>query len=243
MLPRQSAGKIEAAARSIEGGGTDGSGSPSPGKVSRERSETAQVRDEVRREKPEITHHLKSITKKEDKTSKQIVKELRLIEELLEKGKHPGKDRQRIAEALRAIPPKRHELRLRIAQVKELDVRLGRFDLALLSELRSAFDKVPPGQRPAIRKMALEEREKIRSEERIAVIERFVATYDTNAARIVESAAEAIVKNDIPRAVSWIQAAVRYEEEAEKAIRRIEAVERMLRRIIRLELRQLRRAA
>jgi hypothetical protein len=127
--------------------------------------------------------------------------------------------------------------------VKALDGQLARFDLGMLRELRTAWEKIPPAQRPVIRRLALEERAKLESEQRIAAVEGFVATYDQQAAQLLEKAVQAVMQNAIPDSIALVQAAERNEAEAVKKVEEILELERSLRRIMRLELRQTRRAA
>ena len=144
---------------------------------------------------------------------------------------------------LQRIPPERHELRERVDAVRLLDQRLGRFDLGVLGELKTAWDRVPAGERPLIRRLALEERAKIQSELRIAAVESYVATYDSESESLVQRAATAILNDAIPDAIALLQSAERVEAEAQKRIEEVLDVEQQLRRIMRLELRQARRAA
>ena len=162
---------------------------------------------------------------------------------MLEKGRHDEQDRKAIAEALQRIPPERHELAERLQAVRLLDQRLGRFDVAVLTELRTAWDKVPAGERSVVRRLALEERAKVQSEQRIAAAEGFVASYDSESEGLLERAATAILNNAVPDAVALLKAAEQREAEAQTRIEEVLDVERQLRRIIRLELRQAKRAA
>jgi len=243
FLPRSAEGSIRQQADRIDRSVTQKRPRGNPGDSGRAEPETRRIRKEIKREKPEITHRLRGVVRRESKESRSILRELHLVESVLRDGQHPAKDRHQIAEALRRIPPKRHRLHTLVEEVKELDRRLARFDLGVLHELRTAFNKIPPSQKSLFRRLAMEERKKIQSERRIAVVERFIATYDSNSATTIQKAGECIVKNDIPGALQWVGAAVRYEEEARRAIKRAQSIESMLRRITRLELRQLRRAA
>lgn len=217
--------------------------SQSSGKMGEDQAETSHLQEELRREKPEITHRLRGIVRRETKESRAILRELEVVRKIVEEGGHGARDRHHIAEALRSIPPHQHRLRTLLEEVRELDQRLGRFDLGMLRELREAFEKFPAAQRPVIRRLVLKERQKIRSEERIARIEAFAKTYDTNSAKCFTTAAELILKNELRGALEWIAAAERYETECLRALERTHALERMLRRITRLEFGQLRRAA
>lgn len=243
MMPKGAKGSVDKLADKIEKGDEPSTDPTEPGKQPKGESEVAHLRKELRREKPEIGRRLKAIVARESKESRAILRELHLIRGVLQDGRHPAKDRKSIADALRRIPPKRHRLRSLVDEVKELDRRLARFDLGVLKELREAYRKVPPGQQKLMRKLALEERQKIKSEQRIAHVENFVKTYDTNSAKCFQTAAECIVKNETPGALQWVDAAIKYEEEARRMIKRAQAVQSMLKRITRLELRQLRRAA
>jgi hypothetical protein len=137
----------------------------------------------------------------------------------------------------------RRQLSELVVAVKALDGQLARFDLGMLRELRTAWEKIPPAQRPVIRRLALEERAKLESEQRIAAVEGFVATYDQQAAQLLEKAVQAVMQNAIPDSIALVQAAERNEAEAVKKVEEILELERSLRRIMRLELRQTRRAA
>lgn len=220
-------------------------GKPTPGPVGKVRGggEVEHLRGELRLEKPEITRHLKRITKKERKSCTQIRKEMESIRSILQRGRHAETDRKAIAEALRRIPPERRQLAELVAAVKALDTQLARFDLDMLKELRQAWDRVAPAQRPVIRRLALEERVKIRSEQRIAEAEAFVASNDQQAAQLLDQAVTAILNNATTDAIALVQAAEHNELEAEKKVEEILEVERQLRRIVRLELRQARRAS
>jgi len=243
LLPKGAKGSVDKLADKIEGGDAAPTDPAEPEHRAKGESEVDHLRKELRREKPAVGRRLKSIVARESKESRAILRELQLIRGVLQDGRHPAKDRKEIADALRRIPPKRHRLRSFVEEVKELDRRLARFDLGVLHELREAYHKVPPGQREMMRKLALEERRKVKSEERIAFVENFVNTYDTNSAKCFQTAAECIVKNEIPGALQWVDAAIKYEEEARRMIKRAQAVQSMLKRITRLELRQLRHAA
>jgi hypothetical protein len=243
LVPQGSSGKLGELAARIGKAGPRQKPRPEVAGNIRGEAEAEHLRDELRLERPEIGRHLKRITKQERKACKQVSKELSLIRSLLEKGRHEERDRKAIAEALQRIPPERHELRERVDAVKLLDQRLGRFDLGVLSELRSAWDRAPAGERTLLRRLALEERGKVQSEQRIAAVESYVATYDSESEGLLERAATAILNNAIPDAIMVLQSAERIEAEAQKRIEEILDVERELRRIMRLELRQAKRAA
>ncbi len=243
LMPKGSSGKLgELAAKIGSPGPRQGPVAEDAGRHAAE-GEAAHLRDEFRLEKPEITRHMKRITKKERKACKQVSKELALIRSLLERGRHDERDRKAIAEALQRIPPKRHELAERLQAVRLLDQRLGRFDVAVLTELRTAWDKVPVGERSVVRRLALEERAKVQSEQRIAAAEGFVASYDSESEGFLERAATAILNNAVPDAVALLKAAEQREAEAQTRIEDVLDIEHQLRRIIRLELRQAKRAA
>jgi len=243
FLPKGTSGKMGAVADAVEGKDSERRASDEPGRPPKDQSETEHLKKELKRERPEVGRRLRGIVKRESKESRSILRELGIIKTTLEQGKHPAKDRHRIAEALRRIPPKRHRLHSLIQEVRELDRKLARFDLALLNELRVAYNKIPPGQRPLFKRLALEERKKIKSEQRIQYVEQFIAKYDANAGKSIQLGAERIAANDIPTALKWVNAAIRYEEEARRYIKRSQAIQSMLKRITRLELRQLKRAA
>jgi len=241
LLPKNARATVDRVADRIE---DEGPAAARPeGKVSRREPEVEHLKKELRREKPEISHRLKSIVRRESKESRAILRELHVIKSVLESQKHAAKDRHIIAGAFRRIPPKQHRMKSLLMEVKELDTRLARFDLAVLHELREAYRKIPSGQKTMMKKLVLEERRKIQSERRIQVVEGFIKKYDTNTAKCYELGGEAIVKNDMSTALKWVDAAIRYEEEARRMIKRAYAIQRMLARITRLELRQLRRAA
>jgi len=243
LLPQGSSGKLGELAAKIGKSGPRQSPVPEAAGNLGGESEAEHLRRELRLEKPEITRHLKRITKKERKACRQVGKELALIRSVLERGGHDERNRKTIAEALQRIPPERHELAERVAAVKLLDQRLGRFDLAVLKELKTAWDRVPAGQRPLIRRLALEEQAKIQSEQRIATVESYVTGYDSASEGLLERAATAILNNAVPDAVALIKAAEQREAEAQRRIEEILDIERELRRIMRLELRQAKRAA
>lgn len=243
LVPQGSSGKLGELAAKIGKPGPRQKPRPEAAGRIQGQAEAEHLRDELRLERPEIGRHLKRITKQERKACRQVSKELSLVRSLLEKGRHEGRDRRAIAEALQRVPPERHELRERVDAVKLLDQRLGRFDLGVLSELRSAWDQIPAGERSLIRRLALEERVKVQSEQRIAAADDYVATYDSESAGLVEQAAAAILNNAVPEAIRLLQSAERIEAEAQKRIDEILDVERELRRIMRLELRQAKRAA
>jgi hypothetical protein len=243
LMPKGSKAKADELADKVEKGDGPGRSRAEPGGSVRGETRASHLKKELRREKPEIGRKLKGVVSREGKESRSILRELHLIRGVLQDGRHPAKDRRAIAEALRRIPPKRHRIRVLVEEVKDLDRRLARFDLGVLHELREAFGKVSPGEQKLMRKLVLEERQKIKSEQRIAIVEDFVKTYDVNSAKCIETAAVSIVKNEIPAALKWVDAAVGYEEEARRMIKRAQAVQSMLKRITRLELRQLRKAA
>jgi hypothetical protein len=198
---------------------------------------------ELGAEKRAIAHQLKPVTKKEEKDSRRILRELKLIQGVMQKGNLSTKDRKLIAEAMSRVPPKRHALRVHLERVQRIDQALLRFDAKAFTQLRQRLRGLDAAQQRALRRLLLEERQKIGSERRIAQVEQFVKTYDANAARSLERAGELLVKGDMAQARQWIDAALRYEEEAERTIERIRAVERMLIRLTKKELRQVRRAA
>lgn len=243
LAPRGSGERLTSLADRLEGNGQAGRPTPGPTGRVRGEGEVEHLRGELRLEKPEITRHLKRITKKERKSCKQIRKELESIRGLLQSRRFSEADRKLIAEALRRIPPERRQLAELLTAVKALDLQLARFDVGMLKELRDAWGKVAPAQRAVIRRLALEERVKIRSEQRIAEAETFVAGNDQQAAQLLDRAVTALVNNAVPDAIALVQEAERNELQAEKKVEEILDVERELRRIVRLELRQARRAA
>ncbi len=243
LIPRGPGGKLQELAEKVEAPGSGGRPTPAAASGVRREAEVQHLRRELRLEKPEIGRHLKKLTKKERKSCKEVRRELAFILSLLQRGKHSEADRKAIAEALRRIPPERQQLSELVAAVKALDGQLARFDLGVLRELRTAWERIPPAQRPVMRRLALEERAKLDSEQRIAAIEGFVTTYDQQGAQLLEKAVQAIVQNAIPDAIALVQAAERNEAEAVKKVEEILELERLLRRIMRLELRQTRRAA
>lgn len=242
LVPGGGGGRLEALARKI--GSEERSAGTGPGSVKDVEGESriGHLRRELREEKPEIGRRLKRITKKERKTCREIRSDLSTIRSLLERGAQSGSDRKKISDALLKIPPARHQLRGLVDSIRDLDQRLGRFDLALLRELRVAWEKLPPADRPVLQKLALEERAKLQSEQRIATIEEFVRSYDADSAGALERAATAISANAIPDAIGLIRAAEARETEAEKKVEEVLEIERQLRRIMRLELRQTRQA-
>ena len=243
LAPSGSGERLVKLADKVDGSGhqrTPSRVAPGP---ARGEGEVEHLRGELRLEKPEITRHLKRITKKERKSCMQVRKELESIRTILQRGRLSESDRREIAEALRRIPPERRQLTELVAAVKTLDLRLARFEVGVLTELRDAWEKVPSAQRPVIRRLALEEREKVGSERRIAAVEEFILNYDQQAAQLLDRAVTALVNGSVPEATSLVQAAEHVELEAEKKVEEILQVERELRKIVRLELRQARRAA
>lgn len=243
LAPSGSGERLVKLADKVEGSGqqrTPPRVTPEPARAG---GEVEHLRGELRLEKPEITRHLKRITKKERKSCKQVRKELESIRTILQRGRLSESDRREIAEALRRIPPERRQLAEMVAAVKSLDLRLARFEVGVLKELQQAWEKVPPAQRPVVRRLALEEREKVGSERRIAAVEEFISTYDQQAAQLLDRAVTALVNGSIPEAIGLVQAAEQAELEAEKKVEEILQVEQELRKIVRLELRQARRAA
>lgn len=243
LAPRASSGRLSKLAAEIAKPGPRRDPVPETAEMHAVEGEAAHLRDEFRLEKPEIGRHLKRITKKERKACKHVAKELALVRSLLERGRTGERDRRAIADALQRIPPARHELADRLQAVKLLDQRLARFDMAVLTELKTAWEKVPTSQRGLIRRLALEERAKIQSEQRITSFESSVATYDSESEGLLERAAAAVLNGRIPEAVSLLKLAEQREIEAQGKIDQILEVERELRRITRLELRQAKRAA
>lgn len=242
LMPSGSAGRLEGLAKELTKGPAVSSSTPGRSEPQGE-GRIQRVRRELRLEKTEIGRHLVSITKKERKSCRQVRDELKSIRRVLETGRHDEGDRRKIAEALSRIPPARHELRERLEAVRELDRRLGRFDVGLLRELREAWDKVPPAQRETVRRLALEQRAKLRGEERIQALEAFVAEYDAGAALLLEKGVAAVTRGDVAEALSLVRAAEAREEGAAERVQEILEIDRELRRITRLELRQARRAS
>lgn len=198
---------------------------------------------EINREKVAIGSQLRPVTKKEEKDSSRILRELKLIQRIVQKGNLSAKDRRFIAGAMSRVPPQRHALRVHLERVQRIDQALLRFDAKAFTELRQRLRGLNQSQQRALKRLLLAERRKIGIERRIGQVENFVKTYDANAAQSLERAGEFLVKGDAKQAGQWVVAAVRYEEEAEKMIERVRAVERMLMRLTKTELRQVRKAA
>jgi hypothetical protein len=229
-------GQISKVARDVKRSGDASMKGTNPG---RKRT----LKKELKEEKRAIAHQLKPVTRKEEKDSSRILRELKLIQGTLQKGNLSTKDRKLIAEAMSRVPPKRHALRVHLERVQRIDQALLRFDARAFTELRQRLRGLDASQQRALRRLLLEERRKVDSERRIARVEQFVKSYDTNAARCLERSGDLVVKGDLGKARQWIDAAVRYEQEAQRTIERIRAVERMLIRVTKAELRQVRKAA
>lgn len=197
----------------------------------------------LRDEKATIARALRPVTKEARKSTDRILKELYLVRKVLARGPPSPKERQEIAASLSKVTPQRSELAQALEKVRRLDEQLRAADERSAAALAGGGSPVTAKQRSAAYRIALEEREKIDVEKKIAYVQGFVEKYDAEAGACLKSAADELVRGDVATARRWLDAAIAREEEAAKMIRRTQALEKMLLRLTKGQMRQLRHAA
>jgi hypothetical protein len=142
----------------------------------------------------------------------------------------------RVADAvcrkLQELKAGEHVLVKRLARIRDIDVRLQRFEFSQWANLRKRYGQLSPELQAECRRQFNEEREKLAVETAIQGFGEKAEVYARGFAQSVDAACECLRAGRAEDAASHIQAAIDEEQGAKQLIAAMETQERALLRII-----------
>lgn len=175
-----------------------------------------------------VHNWMRKLTVKGKRECKKIIN---LLEQVRDVIMEHGADQQAaifICKALNDLKAREHVLITQLERIRDVDVRLSRFDVSQFQKLKETYDHLNKKQQAECKQMFAEERQKLGAEQ---AIENFAARAETYAVEFdhcIDSACGCLQAGRSTDAAEWVGRAIEQEKEAEKLIQDMRQHERSL---------------
>ncbi|MCK5612339.1 hypothetical protein KAR91_61270, partial [Candidatus Pacearchaeota archaeon] len=178
----------------------------------------------------EVARILEAITKTEEKESRQIIQDLKIVRNILEKHGSNQKIRKLVQNKIRDILPKKHGAETNLAYLKDMTSRLEQFDTNLFSQLKDNYDNLTEQQKKDARKELERELEKLNAEkEIIGQLAPLMEQYNDTMKKYLKGTIIQLSIGDTGLALHWIKEAINYEQGIQSLAKRTSILERLIR--------------
>ncbi len=167
---------------------------------------------------------MKRTTNEELHDSKRTVGDLEDINTVLRKKGIAPDAMKTVSKKLRRVSSREAHMLDQLKDLRRLTDKAERFDIQVYQELRKESRDNPKPPKDEIDMEWI----KIRLEEKLKQFEQGIWKYDADFRHAVGKAVEALRNNDVRAAMSWIAAAIRYEQEARDTFHHMKRLEKKL---------------
>lgn len=175
-----------------------------------------------------VQHRMRKLTVKGKRECKKIIN---LLEQARDVILEHGVDPQAavfICKALTDLKAREHVLVSELERIREVDVRLSRFDVSQFQRLKEAYGRLNKEQQAECKQMFTEERQKLGAEQAIENFAARAETYAVEFERCIDSACSCLQAGRPTDAAEWVGRAIEQEKEAEKLIQDMRKHEKIL---------------
>jgi hypothetical protein len=174
-----------------------------------------------------VQQYLTRITQQARKSSEQVVRELAYVMRLLEMFSTPSA-RTEIARRLAAIPPKSHELKERLAQLRAALEQLRNFDKRVVGKLSAQFKELDDAQRKELGAVLGEELAEQDVETKLENFGKRIEEQQAALETLLQRAAMAVRTGNLAPAREALSKAIAQEQETAEKLDEMEALEQSL---------------
>lgn len=210
-----------------------------PLRAMRQRMVSPEEAQQLEKERGKAEVYLTRVVDRPWKESTEIVSDLAVIREAIERFGESPTARHLIVEKVQSISAREHVLAERLKQIQDTNERLHAFDLRLLSRIRSAYEKLPESERKQVRTLFAREVEKLAIEEELETLEKSFREYDAKFKDALAHIVAALRLVDLEGAVKWIDRALEHEGGAGRLMAKIRQMEDQLKTLTRMPLSEL----
>ncbi len=193
--------------------------------------------DALRKEVKFIKRGIRPIAKKAVKESDGTVEDLQSVGKAINRYGHIPQARKIIIEQMARILPKEHELQNRIMQLRDLNMKMLRFDSSIFSEKSGLqFNNMSPEEKNGYRKEIKDEIERIDLEKQVQQIEQKLEQCMMETNQYLTFAGEALKEGKAEESLQAIDGAVASEREISELTQRVKKLEGILLSLAKLDL-------
>lgn len=181
---------------------------------------------ELAKEKELVQTGVRRRTQRARKDSRRIITELAAIVHILERSDTTKQQPQLgadIAERLRVIAPRQHDLAHQLNAIRRRIEQIQAFDLRVFHQLKN----LPPEKRHQAKAMLRTQLRKIRATQHLTRFEQAVSRYQTDFDRLLQAAMIAVNAGD-QRAIRALRRCIDLEKQALRSLRKMRAFEDVL---------------
>jgi len=181
-----------------------------------------------KREVDLIKNRLERITQATEKTSRQILDGMVELKRLIKEQGGTAQGTDRVVKKLEEIAPKQQQVSKALMYLKEIVRKLSSFDYRNFKKLRDEYQNLSNNARKRIKQKLVDEWKKLGAEEKLKKIEERVIAYNRNFSSAVKKVIDALRKNRLNDAVSWVEKAIGYERSVDRMLQYIKKLEEKL---------------
>ena len=173
------------------------------------------------------------------KQCKQVISILKQVASIIRRQGLSDENARIARNTLSDLKAREHVLSSMLSHTRDADARLLQFDLSKYEELKQRYRMLDKRRQAACKRMFLEERQKIGTEEAIHDLSARTETYTMQFNQCIDMACRYVSSGNAKDSIKWIEKAIEQEQEAERLIKDIRKQEKILLRLLKKQIARL----